>query len=54
MKEAIRMVRDRYYRLSREDFNQWLLEFLTRDINDRERDSQRIEVLRFVANNGLV
>ena len=40
--------------LSTEDFNQWLLEYLTRDINDRDWDNTRLEILRFVAEEGLV
>ena len=40
--------------LSTEDFNQWLLEYLTRDINDRDWDNTRLEILRFVAEEGLI
>jgi len=40
--------------LSTEDFNQWLLEYLTKDINDRDRDELRLETLRYVAEEGLI
>ena len=40
--------------LSTEDFNQWLLEYLTKDINDLDRDNTRLEILRFVAEEGLI
>ena len=40
--------------LSTEDFNQWLLEYLAKDINDLDRDNTRLEILRFVAEEGLI
>lgn len=55
MKETTKIkIRDRYYRLASYDFNQWLLEFLTLDINDKERDQQRLEILRYITENGLI
>lgn len=36
------------------DFYQWLLEYLTKDINDQDRDNTRLEILRFVAEEGLI
>ena len=41
-------------KLPTEDFNQWLLEYLTFGINDRDRDELRIEILRYVAEEGLI
>jgi len=40
--------------LPTEDFNQWLLEYLAKDINDRDRDELRLEILRYIAEEGLV
>ena len=40
--------------LSTEDFNQWLLEYLTRDINDRDWDIERLYILRYVALKDMI
>jgi len=45
---------ERFENLLGDDFNQWLLEYLTKDINDRDRDNTRLEILRFVAEEGLI
>lgn len=40
--------------MSTEDFNQWLLEQLAVDINNEGLDNKRLEILRFVADEGLI
>ena len=52
MNKAI--VCEHFENLSTEDFNQWLLEYLTRDINDRDWDIERLYILRFVAEEGMI
>ena len=52
MNKAI--VCEHFENLSTEDFNQWLLEYLAKDINDRDRDELRLEILRYVAEEGLI
>ena len=48
------IVCEHFDNLPTEDFNQWLLEYLTKDINDRDRDELRFETLRYVAEEGLI
>ena len=48
------IVCERFENLLGDDFNQWLLEYLTKDINDRDRDELRLEILRYVAEEGLI
>jgi len=48
------IVCEHFDNLPTEDFNQWLLEYLAKDINDRDRDNTRLEILRFVAEEGLI
>jgi len=48
------IIKNRHTGMTSEDFHQWLLEYLTFDINDRDRDDTRLEILRFVAEEGLI
>ena len=48
------VIQTRYAEMPDEVFNQWLLEYLTKDINDLDRDNTRLEILRFVAEEGLI
>ncbi len=40
--------------MSTGDFNQWLLEQLAVDINNEGLDNKRLEIIRFVAAEGLL
>ncbi len=48
------IIREHLENMTINDFNQWLLEYLIRDINDQDRDNTRLEILRFVAEEGLI
>lgn len=48
---AIRKAREN---LTSEHFNQWLLEQLVVDINNKKLDERRLEILRFIATEGLL
>lgn len=55
MKEMSKtIIKNAHMVMSDENFNQWLLEYLIKDINDQGRDSLRLEILRFVAEEGLI
>jgi hypothetical protein len=47
-------IKAKYAELSPSVFRCWLLEYLTLDINDKDRDSLRLEILRYVAEEGLI
>lgn len=40
--------------MTAENFNQWLLEQLAVDISNEQLDNRRLEILRFVAEEGLI